>query len=132
MPRALAIPARGRGSGPLHQAAPDPLSQLRGGTLREREGEDLVGPMPVADHAVAIAIDQDAGLSGSGAGLREDVAIAALDRSALRIGRLDLQVVERRLLGDHERELLRPAHDPLPPLPPSSGPIARSRRQIGW
>ena len=128
---------RGR-VGALDQPTPDPLSQLGGGPLGERERQDLLGTQAVLGDGVAVALDQHAGLPGARSGLGEDVTIPARDRVTLRGGGgEDLGRPLRIGLGVEEGELPRrgAGHDPLPPFPlppPSSEPTARSSRQIGW
>ncbi len=79
----------GRGRRARSELDPDAPPHLRGRLLGEREGEDPLGLDAVGVDRLAVALDEDAGLAGAGAGLEEDVAVAVVDRRPLLVGRRD-------------------------------------------
>ena len=74
--RAARAPAPSRAAARRSSSRADPLAQLGGGLVGEGEGEDRVGRDALVADEAAVAVDQDAGLAGAGAGLDQDVAAA--------------------------------------------------------
>ena len=75
--------ARLLGRAELVQARPDPVAQLRGGLLGERDREDRGHRDPVLEHGPRESLDQHRGLAAAGAGVEQQVAAAPVDRSPL-------------------------------------------------
>ena len=79
--RALRVTALALRARPPRELRADPAPQLGRGPLGEREREDLLDAEPVLGDRVAVALHQDARLSGPGAGLQQHVAVAQGDRA---------------------------------------------------
>ena len=81
-PGALGRP-RGLVVAGIAQAHANPLAQLGGSLLGERDREDLADTDPILMHSPRKALDQHRGLAAAGAGIEQQLAAPALDRKRL-------------------------------------------------
>ena len=70
----------------LAQARADPLAQLPGSLLGERDREHRRDIDPVFDHRACETLDEHRRLAAAGARIEQQVAVAALDRAPLLVG----------------------------------------------
>ena len=84
-PRRLGVARQVQGVEVLKPRA-DPLGQLGGRLLGERDRQDRVHRHAVVHHGAHEALDQHGGLAGARAGTDQEVAVPALDRAQLLVG----------------------------------------------
>ena len=79
--------------------AADPLAQLGCRLLGERDRQDPPDVDAVLDHGPHEALDQHRGLAAAGAGVEQQVAVAALDRHQLLVGELQPSIAAQQIPG---------------------------------
>ena len=80
--------ARGLVGAEFAEPPADPVAELGGGLLGERDREDLRGVDAVLEHGAHEPLDEHRGLAAPGARVEQQVTVAPLDRRALLGGEL--------------------------------------------